>query len=143
MKLTKLTLILFTSLASLAVNAEESAYEYLLIRDQTDFVKMRRIIVDQSLALHNLRNVTQESTKWTDKDLRVKSLDCDIQNLEEIELRILKKNRNLFTEQQYKKQLINAESFLKNGYIPNCDYIKKEDSKVNWKVVTTIYPSDH
>ena len=70
----------------------------------------------------------------------MKSLDCDIQNLAEITLRIIKKNKILFTKQEYEKELNKHEEWLKKDYIPNCEYIESEDSRVNWKTKATFYP---
>lgn len=134
----KLKLFTFLLVASFSINAEESPYEHLLIRDQTDLIKMKFIILKQQLTLNSLRNATKDTTKWKDKELRMKSLDCDIQNLDEITFRIIKKNKILLTEQEYEQELKKHEEWLKKDYIPNCDYIKSEDSKVNWKTVATF-----
>lgn len=137
----KLKLFTFLLLAvSFSIHAEESPYEHILIRDQTDLIKMKSIILQQQLSLHNLRNATKDTTKWKDKELRMKSLDCEIQNLAEITLRIIKKNKILFTKQEYEKELNKHEEWLKKDYIPNCEYIESEDSRVNWKTKATFYP---
>lgn len=100
----KLKLFTFLLLAvSFSIHAEESPYEHLLIRDQTDLIKMKSIILQQQLSLHNLRNATKDTTKWKDKELRMKSLDCDIQNLAEITLRIIKKIRFYLLNKSMKK----------------------------------------
>lgn len=136
----KLKLFTFLLAVSFSIHAEESPYEQLLIRDQTDLTMMSYIILKQRLTLHNLRNATKDTTKWKDKELRMKSLDCDIQNLAEITLRIIKKNKILFTEQEYEKRLNQEKAWLEKDYISNCDYIKSEDSRVNWKIKATFYP---
>lgn len=64
---------------------------------------MKTIILQQHISLHNLRNATKDTTKWKDKELRMKALSCDIQDLNEVTLRIIKKIRFYILKKSMKK----------------------------------------
>lgn len=79
---------------------------------------MKTIILQQHISLHNLRNATKDTTKWKDKELRMKALSCDIQDLNEVTLRIIKKNKILYTQKEYEKELNKHEAWLKKTIFP-------------------------
>lgn len=131
MKLQFLTILLF---ASFSAHADVSPFERLTINDKDEFTAVRIILLDQMLTINNLRITTQNKTIWKDEELRIQALKCDVQELEEITLRLYEKNKQLITKEEYTEKVEQYKNKIKS-HIPNCQEIKQQDSKVNWKTV--------
>ncbi|MGQ2387659.1 hypothetical protein [Acinetobacter ursingii] len=86
------------------------------------------------LTINNLRITTQNKIIWKDEELRIQALKCDVQELEEITLRLYEKNKQLITKEEYTEKVEQYKNIIKS-HIPNCQEIKQQESKVNWKTV--------
>ncbi|WP_151834208.1 hypothetical protein, partial [Acinetobacter ursingii] len=81
------------------------------------------------LTINNLRITTQNKIIWKDEELRIQALKCDVQELEEITLRLYEKNKQLITKEEYTEKVEQYKNIIKS-HIPNCQEIKQQESKV-------------
>lgn len=101
----KLKLFTFLLAVSFSIHAEESHYEKLSIKNEYDLLNVIIILTDHTILTNNLINTTQKTEFWNNKELRIKALECDVQELNRIKLRLYEKHKTFLTEQEYLKKL--------------------------------------
>ena len=132
----KLQFLIVLLLAPCLANADAFDKYNISVNDPVSFLKIVNLVMYKRLDLLNDKNEIKNPTPWQNKEIRYKAIECEIQELNQGLLKLFEENKELVSDRIYKEQTLFLQQHM--THIDNCEHIKSEDSRINWKTVEVI-----